>query len=108
MKYTQEGLSCLKVIVRLTKTHGEVDTDKIRELALIAQRQIRSFLATHFRMTQWILENGGSENFEYVQLAHDLANEFECKHQKTRWDEINWDDALAEFQDQNKRRLLNR
>jgi hypothetical protein len=98
----------LKVIVRLTNTYGEVDTDKIRELALIAQRQIKSFLPTHFRITQWILENGGSENFEYVQLAHDLTNEFERKHQKTMWDEINWDAALAEFQDENKRRLVSR
>lgn len=108
MKYTQEGISCLKVIVRLTNTIEEVDIDKIRELALIAQRQIKSFLPTHFRMTQWILENGGSENFEDVQLAHDLANEFEGKHQKTLWNEINWDDALAEFQDTNMKRLSRR
>jgi hypothetical protein len=108
MKHTQEGVSCLKVIVSLTNTKREVDINKIRELAQIAQEQINSFLPTHFRMTQWILENGGSESFENIELARDLANEFEGKHKNTSWAEVNWDDALAEFQHANKQRLLSR
>lgn len=109
-KKTQDGISCLKEIIRLansSKTTEDEMTDGAREFSTVAIAQIESFLPTHYRVTQWIIENGGSENLELVDFAHDLTNEFEKIHKDTDWDvePNNWDFALDIFL-QNKFKAL--